>query len=69
MKEDRSLDALERPPLGELPVGDAQFEFVGGDAQGECYSEELPSAWAGAKTAASSFSSTSVTPQSLRATS
>jgi hypothetical protein len=69
MQQDRSLDALERRPLGELPMGDAEFEFVGGDAQGERYPEELPSSWAGPKTAASCLSSASDTPQSLRATS
>jgi hypothetical protein len=69
MKEDRSLDALERCPLGELPIGNTELEFVGGNAQGERYSEELPSAWAGPKTAASCLSSASETPHSRRATS
>lgn len=69
MQKDWPLDALECRPLGELPIGDAELEFVGRDAQGERYAEELFPSWAGAKTAASSDSSASVTPQSLRATS
>ncbi len=69
MKQDRSLDTFECCPFGELPIGDAKLEFIRGDAQSQGYAEELPSAWAGAKTAASSLSSVADTPHNLRATS
>jgi hypothetical protein len=46
MYQDRSLDMLECRPLDQLAIRNAELEFVGWDAQGERYTEELPSPWA-----------------------